>query len=401
MPFTSSGGASNHRVDGIILRERDQRLDSLKQTVNRMAHDFNNYLAPILGYATLIREELPPETTASGYAATMEAAAKKTAAYLENLLFAVRPARNYRPQMINLRALLENELAEWQKTLPENAQIGVETALVEARLYGDEEQWRNLFRQLLNNARFALATGGRLEATLKSATFSADDSNKLNIPAGPGFEISFRDNGFGMSPLVLSRAFEPFFTTRGGQIGAGLGLTIVHSVVRLHEGQVLLDSLEDAGAEIRILLPARPEPPPAEPDAPAAALPQKKRAGSKILLVEDDPLVREVMKTCLQKTGREVCTANDGEQGLRAFKRHARDLALVVSDVTMPKMNGFELFLAIRELDPGMQVILVTGDAQWTSEEALAKLGKERPLVIRKPFTLKSFTEVIRKYLDY
>jgi CheY-like chemotaxis protein len=115
-------------------------------------------------------------------------------------------------------------------------------------------------------------------------------------------------------------------------------------------------------------------------------------------LVEDDPLVREVVKACLQKFKKDVYVAQDGEEGLRIFKRYAADWALIVSDITMPKMTGIELYHAINEIDPEMRMILVSGDADGKYHEAFANEAT-RPLLLKKPFTLKAFADIVREHV--
>jgi two-component system cell cycle sensor histidine kinase/response regulator CckA len=399
-PVTAATSGSKSYPADVALRERDERLEALKLIVGKLAHDFNNFLVPMLGYVTLIKEELSAGSPASTYADTMETAARKTEGHLENLLLTVRPTRNFHPKPTNFRQLVESVLVEWKTSIPENAHVSASAELCDCLIDIDEQQWRKALQQLLNNARFALATGGNLRIILERVPLSVEEGARLNVQGPDVFKLVISDDGFGMPKEVLRRAFDPFFSTRVNAVGGGLGLTLVHSVAQVHGGQIVLESAEDHGTTVTILLPTQFAVQPQNHFSRSETLPQNpRRNGSKILLVEDDPLVREVIKACLQKTKLEVCVGQDGEQGLRLFKKHMKDLALVVSDVTMPKMSGIELFAAIREIDPNMRIILVSGDAEGTREAALTKLGDERPLLIKKPFTLKSFNEVIRAYL--
>lgn len=385
-----------------VLRERDERLESLKAVIGKLAHDFNNFLVPLLGYVTLIKEEVGAASTATQYANTMESAARKTEGFLDSVLLGVRPHRRFAPKNIDFAAVVQAALQRFVETLPSNAQIHIERSFAPARLFADEGQWQNALAQLLSNARFALATGGRLQVHLSQVEISEEQSIALNVFPGPAAKLIIADNGFGMSEATRRRAFEPFFTTRIGGHAAGLGLTVVHSVTQLHGGQIVLESAEDAGTTVTLWLPLTegPDGPPQPPPrAPLAQKPPVREARAKILLVEDDPLVREVVKACLQKFRKDVHVAQDGEEGLRVFKRYAADWALVVSDITMPRMTGIELYRAIREIDPEMRVILVSGDADGKYHDAFAKEAT-RPLLLKKPFTLKSFAEVVREHVQ-
>lgn len=385
-----------------VLRERDQRLESLKGVIGKLAHDFNNFLVPLLGYVTLIREETPGESPAHQYAATMESAARKTEGFLDSILLAVRPQRRFAPKEIDFGAVVRAAIERFQQSLPPTAQISVRSSIASPHLFADETQWRNALDQLLGNARFALATGGNLTVTLTAAMISADESARLNIFSGEAVKLTVEDNGFGMNAETLRRACEPFFTTRVGNHAPGLGLTIAHSVTLLHGGQLEIQSAEDAGTTVAIWLPIFTGSDTTHLSASRAGIAPKKPlplGRSRILLVEDDPLVREVVKACLQRFRKEVHVAVDGEEGLRVFKRYPQDWALIVSDITMPKMNGIELYRAIRELDPEMRMILVSGDADGKYHDAFAT-DSSRPLLLKKPFTLKSFADVVKEHVQ-
>lgn len=379
------------------LRERDERLDALKAALGRVAHDFNNFLVPLLGYVALLREEIPADSTAASYASTLETAAKKPEKYLDYLLMTMRPYRRFTPQAFDFAAALRESVAAWQASLPVDAQIRVElTAPSSADLVGDENQWRAAFQQLLNNARHALAMGGVLEITLSSADIPPEEASDLGIAPGLAHRFVFRDNGSGMTPEVLRRCCEPFFSSKSGH-PRGLGLTLAHSVAQQHGGQIVVESAEDQGATITITVP--PEQAVATAARPGSSREVKTGSPGKILLVEDDPLIREVIKSCLQRTRREILVGVDGVEGLKLFNRHGSDVSLIVTDVTMPKMNGLELYQAVREKDAGVKVIFVSGEADGPID-SLRERGLNGALILRKPFTLKAFSEVIQAYLQ-
>src|SRR5688500_9770688 len=167
------------------LHDRDERLESLKAVIGKLAHDFNNFLVPLLGYVTLIREELTDGSTASQYASTMESAARKTEGFLDSVLLGVRPQRRFNPREIDFGTLIENELRKFEETLTSSSQIELEKSIAPARFYADESQWQNAINQLLSNARFALATGGRLRVSLSADSVSEPESARLNVFAGP------------------------------------------------------------------------------------------------------------------------------------------------------------------------------------------------------------------------
>ncbi|MBI3876905.1 MAG: response regulator, partial [Verrucomicrobia bacterium] len=220
----------------------------------------------------------------------------------------------------------------------------------------------------------------------------------LGVAGTDVFELTVRDTGLGMSEATLQRAFEPFFTTRPKGQAAGLGLTIVHSVARLHGGQVTLESAEDAGTTVRIWIPVVEYT--AESRAAAAspaATPARRAAGLKVLLVDDDPMVREVVKACLQKARFDVQTATDGNEGLKLFQRHAKDIALVISDVTMPNLNGVEMVRQVLQTHPDVPLLMISGDADDKLARSLADLGSHAPPLLKKPFTVKALLAEVKR----
>src|SRR5688500_8235757 len=148
------------------LHDRDERLESLKAVIGKLAHDFNNFLVPLLGYVTLIREEVPEASTANQYAMTMESAARKTEGFIENVLLGVRPQRRFNGRDLDFGAVVESAVQKFADSLPPSAQIQIDKSIVPVEMFADEAQWQNAIGHLLSNARFALATGGQLKVSL-------------------------------------------------------------------------------------------------------------------------------------------------------------------------------------------------------------------------------------------
>lgn len=388
-----------------MLRERDERLESLKALVNQLGHDFNNFMVPLLGYVTLIREEGSDSGSIAQYALRLETSARRVEGFIDTVLLAVRPQRRYCPKLTDLSALIHSAVDTWKAALPLVSQIKVSTSLAPCQVMIDENQWTNIVQHLLSNARFALAAGGNLELTLRPATLTPERGAELNISERDVFEFVVKDDGFGMPPHLLRRACEPFFTTRPKGQASGLGLTLVHSVVQLHGGQVSIESTPDVGTTVHIWLPASSSSGATmEPQYARAGLeignPSVVRSGSKILFVDDDPLIREVVKSYFKNVSLDVMTAQHGSEGLKLFQKYHREIGLVVSDIIMPVMGGIEFYQKLHQFDPGARLIFISGDVD-TAEKELAALGDavERPLFIRKPFALKALADTVRGYL--
>lgn len=380
-----------------ILLERDERLESLKSVMGRLVHDFNNFLVPLVGYLGLLRDDLPQGGNGITYAEAMEAAFRKTEGHLDLMLLAVRPYRNFQPKVLDFQKLVRTAVAEWKAALPNSAAIEVEEHICPCHLAVDESQWIKLLLQLLANARFALPTGGKIEMELEPQTLSSEQMLNLNIAEPAVFRLTVRDDGIGMSPTVLRRACEPFFTTRSASAAMGLGLTLVHSVAQLHGGQLVLESDEDAGTTVTVWIPSSPVrvDSAARLQRKAAVLkPEQASSGSKILLIEGDSIVREVLKPCLQQTNRDVFLASDEAEALRIFRRFPRDWALVVCASDLARLNGWDTCKAIRADDAGVPIILIA-----SSQPPEGVVGETSVQVLTKPFPLKLFNETVQKLL--
>jgi two-component system, cell cycle sensor histidine kinase and response regulator CckA len=380
------------------LRRRDEKLEALKDLLDHLAHDFNNMLVPILGYITLIKEDLNRDCSSLKYAAKIEHSARNTEGLMERILAAVRPQRCFNPTVGDLAQVLEKVLAKWQAALPATSQIQVQAALVACPLLFDQALLAALFEQLLSNARYALALGGLLKISLRPKILNAQQARELNISPNT-YELVISDNGFGISPEVLPRVCEPFFSTRPRGQALGLGLTSVHSIALLHGGRLLIESVENAGTTITIWFPTEgPRSVPAKAPVSAARQRSAVKRGSKVLLVDADPFVREVIKTGLQRLSVEVALAQDGADALKVFQRNMSQFGLIVSDISLPKMNGPELFEQVRKLDPDVPFVWLCGDPA-ARDDLVARFGSKHPLVIEKPFTLKAFAEIVRTHL--
>jgi signal transduction histidine kinase len=242
--------------DLVGLRERDGRLEALKALVAELTHDFNNLLVPVVGYVTLLKEEVKPNPPAGNYLLKLDNSVRKTESLIEVLLQATHPERQHSPKRVDFTALLQQTTENWLKALPPSVEIGLEISLGPCELWLDEQQWTKVILSLLRNAQTAVGDHGAVRISLAPRALTEDQTAGLELGDTDVYELAIEDNGCGMSEEVLKRSCDPLFTTRPGRATAGLGLTLVHSVVRLHGGQLSIDSVEAAGTRVRIWLPA-------------------------------------------------------------------------------------------------------------------------------------------------
>jgi CheY-like chemotaxis protein len=290
----------------------------------------------------------------------------------------------------------------WKANLPTSVQIGVGTNIESCFTKLDPAQWQSLIQHLLQNARFALAGGGHLEITLKKKKLTPGEAADLGVESEDVLQLIVRDNGIGMSPATLRRACEPFFSTRPKARAAGLGLTFVYSVVRFHGGQIVIESKEDLGTTVTIWVPSLcviPEQVVFTSETTFIRKPAARIHSGRVLVVDDDPMLLEVLKACLQRSHFEVQTANDGEEGLELFKTQGAGLALVVCDVDMPRMDGIEMAREVRKLNAGMPILLMSGDEE-SAAQGIRRIGDSlAPAFLKKPFRLAEFTRRVQERL--
>jgi signal transduction histidine kinase len=238
------------------LRERDARLQALKELVGHLAHDLNNCLAPVVGYVTLLREETSSGSASDQYLSRLHASAEKTEDLVRLLLEATHPERHFSPGRGDLTLLIQRTTETWMKALPSAAQISVETNLAACVLWLDEPLWVKLIEHLLKNAQAAMPKTGTLKLTLQRRELSAAEADQLAVTGTSVFEFRMEDTGCGMTEEGLRRACEPLYSTWPSAAGSGLGLTLAHSIVQLHGGQIAIDSVEEVGTCVRIWIPA-------------------------------------------------------------------------------------------------------------------------------------------------
>jgi CheY-like chemotaxis protein len=261
-------------------------------------------------------------------------------------------------------------------------------------IYGDERHWKNAVTQLLANARYALAIGGRLEVELKRESLSGEEIVRLGLATDDVFRLVVRDDGFGMSREVVERVFEPFFTTRTQVKAAGLGLTVVHSVAHEHGGQVELTTAEDEGTVVTVWIPAVGFVRRSSSSSGSARGGEKK----KVLLVEDDVLMKEVLRDWLGRINLDVQFASTVEEAENVFERRSGEMALVITETDLKAGKGEEIYSRLKEVNPTVPWIFLAGRRRPDIRDGASDDGSCAPLVMQKPVTLRALAEVVRKH---
>jgi len=404
-PFRTAGGEREGTVLVIdeVTEEREiqkrlqqqERLAVVGQLAGGIAHDFNNILTSILGFAQLGLKSVPPDSPAYNYFETIRAQGKRAAQLVQQMLdFSRRSVTQKGP--LDLLPFLKEMTKLLERTIPENILIRLEARPGEYLVYADATQLQQVIMNLATNARDAMPEGGIL--TLRLEKIETDEDLLAKYPEmvpGKYIRLTVEDTGCGMPPDVLAHAFEPFFTTKPPGEGTGLGLAQVYGIVRQHNGYVYLESQVNEGTKAIVYLPAL-EITKVERKEKLEELPQGQ--GEKILVVEDEKTVLDVAQNMLESLGYQVLTATTGKEALEIYRQHKGEIALVLSDMVMPEMGGRELYQALREIDPDVKMLVVSGYSLNKEVAELRKLGLKG--YIQKPFTLEDLAHKVRRALE-
>jgi len=373
---------------------QSQKMESIGTLAGGIAHDFNNILTGILGHADLVLMDLPEDSPIRNDLKQISHLGRRAANLIAQLLAFSRRAITEK-QIMTLVPIIKETAKLLERTFPETivvkAKVSDDLCAVEA----DVTQMQQVLMNLCVNARDAMPEGGELEISATNVSVEEEYCRQYAY-ARPGEYVclSVRDTGIGMPPEIQERIFEPFFTTKELGRGTGLGLAIVYGIVKAHGGFINVYSEVGHGSEFKIYLPASREAvTPSEPQV--VELP---RGTETILLVEDDATVREVGATLLEELGYRVLTARDGEEAVETFRAHRQEIAAVLSDIVMPKMGGIALVRALKEVDPQVRLLLMSGYSTETDRETLKALGVRA--FVQKPLTLANVAKRLRAVLE-
>jgi PAS domain S-box-containing protein len=374
-------------------RRHAQKMEAIGQLAGGVAHDFNNLLTAILGNVSLIAGGLPEGDPNRPLAAAAEAAALRAATLTGQLLgFARRTL--LRPQPLRLDALAGETAALLRHTFDPRVAIQVRTPPEPWLVLADANQMNQVLMNLCVNARDALPNGGRLLVQVGNVVLAEGDvRGRLEARPGEFVRLRVADTGHGMPPEVRERIFEPFFTTREQGQGNGLGLAVVFGVVKQHHGWIECHSQPGQGTRFDVYLPRHHPDTPAVPPAPAPA-----RGGTEtVLLVEDEPMLRTLGRAILEQRGYRVVVAEDGAEAVRIYGQMAKEIDLVLLDLTAPQRTGTDALQELLRLDPDVRVLLASSSA----DPPVGDAGHPRVFgLIAKPYRPEELAAAVRAALD-
>ncbi|MDX9980811.1 MAG: PAS domain S-box protein [Lentisphaeria bacterium] len=373
-----------------------QRLEALGRLAGGVAHDLNNLLSPILGYAELLLEDLGDQPEHRESIEEIAHAGERARELVAQLLaFGRRQLLEFAPLDLNL--LLANFANLLRRTIREDIQIIFQPSPDLPPVQADAGRLEQVIMNLAVNAQDAMPEGGVLTIETAVAELDADyaAAHEAVVP-GSYTMLAFSDTGVGMTPETCAHIFEPFFTTKEKGKGTGLGLATVYGIVRQHGGHIWVYSEPHQGTTFKIYLPISKAPKTADPAAGDRR--GTARGTGTILLVEDNAQVRNLALAVLKRQGYTVQVATNGPEALRLIEDSGKPVDLLFTDVVMPGMSGRELYERIARRFPGLKVLYMSG----YTDNVIAHQGVLDPGVnfIQKPFSVNALADKIQRILE-
>ena len=363
-----------------------QKMDAVGTLAGGVAHDFNNILTGILGYASLLRQEVDPDNPIHADVDAIAASARRAAELTKQLLTFSRRSPQSEMEPVDLSVIIREIEFLLSRTVEKSITVKIE---LEARSHTVEGNAGQLHQALLNlclNARDAMPSGGVL--SIRTGLTPPRGRER----AGRLF-IRVSDTGVGMPQKVRDRLFEPFFTTK--ENGRGLGLAMVYGIVRAHGGEISVQTEPDAGTTFEFNLPLSRR---TVVQGASAEKSPRPRGSETILVVDDEPMVRSVLRRILEHEGYTVVLAEDGVEGVEKYRTGAAEFGLVILDMAMPRMDGSRAFEALKAADPSVKVLISSG---YSEEGRAAELiSKGAKGFLHKPYASETVLARVREILD-
>jgi len=372
-----------------------QKMEAVGALAGGVAHDFNNILQVSLGYSELILgdEELP-----NRYRKDLKKvfeSARRGAELVQRLLTFSRKTE-FKPQPLNVNRRITELREMLDRTIPKMIEIQLSLDEDIATINGDPTQIDQVIMNLAVNARDAEPDGGKL--VIETANVMLDEEyTSMHLEAKPGHYVllTVTDTGLGMDKDTLEHIFEPFYTTKGVGEGTGLGLAMVHGIVKNHGGHVSCYSEPGHGTTFKIYFPAVVS---EEEERETIELKMPQGGSETILLVDDEELIRDLGSRILLKAGYSVLTANNGKEALEIYRKEQGRISLVILDLIMPEMGGKQCIQELLKIDSLVKVLLASG---YSSARETEKTIESRSRgIVRKPYEMRGLLEAVRRALD-
>jgi PAS domain S-box-containing protein len=372
------------------------KLDAVGRLASSVAHDFNNMLTAIIGYGNMLLREVEPDQPRLRLGLSEIVRAGERSSALVRRLLAFSRNQMVTMQVVDLNAVIRDLERLLRSLLSEAIEIVILLPPGTLALRGDLSQIESILLNLAINARDAMPSGGRITITTERTELNGDGAAQRKLVPGSYALLTFSDTGTGMPPEVKARLFEPFFTTKAPGQGTGLGLASAHDIISQMRGSIEVESTVGKGATFRLFFPLEhAQPAPIEHDSQWNA---RKANQETILLVEDDEAVRELAQNLLSVQNYRVIACASGPEALIEASKLDRPIDLLLTDIILPQLSGFELAERLLRSRPDLKILYMTGYADGSDHHILHQLKREQQL-LRKPFSAETLSQRVRAML--
>lgn len=375
--------------------EQAQKMESIGNLAGGIAHDFNNILFPIVGMSEMLLEDLPEDSLEYDNAKEIYTAGQRGSELVKQILAFSRQTE-HKMTPVRIQQVLKEVLKLSRSIISTNIEIKQDIKKDCGLVMADPIQIHQITMNIITNAYHAVEeTGGQIHVQLKEIGLDKGELSDRILRKGQYAKLTFSDNGCGISPQVINRIFEPYFTTKKKGKGTGLGLAVVYGIVKEHKGDIKINSEKGKGTTVNIYLPLMEKSSVVLSDENIGTI---ETGSEKILLVDDEVPIIKLEKQILERLGYRVEERTSSMDALDAFRANPDSYDLVISDLSMPFMTGVQLAEEIKKLKPRMPIVICTGFSEKLNEEIMEDTGIQD--VLMKPVVKSEMARVIRKVLD-
>jgi CheY-like chemotaxis protein len=369
-------------------------MEAIGTLAGGIAHDFNNILGVIFGYAELAVEEVPPDSRSCKSVKRIIKAADKAKDLVQQILIFSRQVEQ-KQKPLRIAPIIKEAMKLLRSTLPSTIDFRINIGAEQSVVMADPTQIQQVVMNLCVNAGHAMReTGGILSITLEETRLDADEAADKEINPGPYVLLSVKDTGHGIREDILKRIFDPYFTTKEKEEGTGLGLAVVHGIIKKHEGDISVTSVPAQGTVFEVFLPCVED----EAEEPVEELTPVPGGSERILFIDDEQVLVEIARRMLEKLGYRVDARTGSVEAVEAFRNHPEAFDLVITDQTMPNMTGLQLVEEMRNIRPDIPIILCTGFSDVISKENYRSYGIDG--FVLKPIIKREIATAIRSVLE-
>ena len=372
-----------------------QKMESIGTLAGGIAHDFNNILFPLIGHAEMLLEDIPEDGTIRDSLNQIYSSSLRARDLVQQILAFARQEKGGL-KLMKMQPIIKEAMKLVKSTIPVTINITQNIQPNCGPVIADPTQIHQIVMNLTTNAYHSMEeNGGELKVNLKEIELGENDLFNPDMSPGLYACLSIADTGMGMNKDVMNRIFDPFFTTKEKGKGTGMGLSVVHGIVKRMKGEIQVYSVPDKGTEFHVYLPIvksaseKQEPKAEEPLAGGC---------EKLLLVDDEESIIVVEKQVLERLGYQVLPCTGSMEALEAFKADPDKFDLVITDMSMPKMPGDKLAVELIKIRPNIPILLCTGYSESMTDEKIKSLGIKGLLM--KPIVIKALAKKIREILD-